>query len=139
MPSRPKLQRLITTLKALTTQELGARAEPLDFVVRRVAMGQTVTSLAEEVARAMGEPASRTWLSWRFNHLAPGAKTRIADARRQAARGPWRAPRHRAEQPWKGPAVLRPAYQDQASKALGRGAGEHDNTGGPRDTIPASQ
>jgi hypothetical protein len=139
MPSRPKLQRLLTALKALTTQELGALAEPLDFVVRRVAMGQTVTALAEEVARAMGEPASRTWLSWRFNHLAPGAKTRIADARRQAARGPWRAPRNCAEQPWKGPEVLRHTYQDQASKALGRGAGDHDNSGRSRDDVPAPQ
>jgi hypothetical protein len=82
MASRPKLQRLITTLKQLAVEELGEHAEPIDLVVRRVAAGQTVTSLAHEVAERMGELASRSWLSWRFNHLSSRAKGRIAAARR---------------------------------------------------------
>jgi hypothetical protein len=139
MPSRPKLQRLMTALKALTSEELGAHAEPLDFVVRRVARGQTVTALAEEVARAMGEPASRTWLSWRFNHLAPEAKSRIADARRQATRGRWRPPRNGNAQSLKGSEALPPNDQGRASEAHGRAAGGNDNTGRPRDSVPAPQ
>ena len=86
MGSRPKLKRLIVTLTELAKQELGELAEPVDFVVGRVSTGQTVTDLAHEVAAVMGEPASRSWLSWRFNHLSPQAKERIADARRNAAR-----------------------------------------------------
>ena len=87
MGSRPKLQRLITTLKELASAEMGEHAEPIDFVVQRVGMGQTVTALAHEVAIAMAEPASRSWLSWRFNRLTPSAKQRIADARRQTTVG----------------------------------------------------
>lgn len=85
MGSRPKLKRLIVTLTELAKQELGELAEPIDFVVGRVSSGQTVTDLAHEVAAIMGEPASRSWLSWRFNHLSPQAKERIALARRNAA------------------------------------------------------
>jgi hypothetical protein len=85
MGSRPKLNRLIATLTELAKQELGELAEPVDFVVQRISTGQTVTNLAQEVAEVMGEPASRSWLSWRFNHLSPQAKERIAHARRNAA------------------------------------------------------
>lgn len=81
MASRPKLKRLIMTLEDLVVKELPEGAEPIDLVVERVAGGQTVTSLAREVAEAMGEPASRSWLSWRFNHLTREAKERIAAAR----------------------------------------------------------
>ena len=86
MASRPKLQRLVVTLKKLAADELGAHAEPIDYVVLRIASGQSVTALAHEVAAEMGEAASRSWMSWRFNHLAPGAKERIAKARHEAAR-----------------------------------------------------
>ena len=85
MASRPKLQRLMATLRELTVQELGEDAHPVDFVVKRVAEGQTVTSLADEVTKAMSEPVSRSWLSWRFNHLTHDAKGRIAAAREHAA------------------------------------------------------
>jgi hypothetical protein len=85
MASRRKVQRLIATLKELAIEELGQGAEPIDFVVQRVSSGQTVTALAHDVASAMGEPASRSWLSWRFNHLTPGAKERIAAARYASA------------------------------------------------------
>lgn len=81
MASRPKLHRLIATLKELAVEELGEKAEPIDLVVRRVAAGQTVTALAHEVATAMGEPVSRSWLSWRFNRLTHDAKGRITAAR----------------------------------------------------------
>ena len=86
MASRPKLQRLIMTLKELAAEELGPHAEPIDYVVQRISVGQSVTALAHEVAAEMDEPASRSWMSWRFNHLAPGAKERIAKARHEAAR-----------------------------------------------------
>lgn len=82
MASRPKLRRMIATLKEMAVKELGERAEPIDFVVLRVASGQKMTVLAQEVAEAMGEPASRSWLSWRLNHLTPEAKGLIAAARR---------------------------------------------------------
>ena len=85
MGSRPKLKRLIVTLTELAKQELGELAEPVDFVAQRVSTGQTVTDLAQEVAEVMGESASRSWLSWRFNHLSPQAKERIASARRNAS------------------------------------------------------
>jgi hypothetical protein len=85
MPSRPKLQLLIATLTKLAVEQLGEHANPVDFVAHRVAGGQTITSLANEVAKAMGEPASRSWLSWRFNHLTPNAKERIAAARHAPA------------------------------------------------------
>jgi hypothetical protein len=81
MASRPKLRRMIATLKEMAVEELGEGAEPIDFVVLRVARGQNITVLAEEVAQAMGEPASRSWLSWRFNRLTPQAKGLIAAAR----------------------------------------------------------
>jgi hypothetical protein len=86
MASRPKLQRLIRTLKELAAAELGESAEPVDFIVQRLCRGQSVTALAVEVAEAMGEPASRSWLSWRFNHLTPDAKGRLAVARGGAKR-----------------------------------------------------
>ena len=82
MASRPKLQRLIMTLKEMAADEFGRHAEPIDLVVGRIAAGQTVTTLAREVAKAMGEPVSRSWLSWRFNHLTPSAMERMASARR---------------------------------------------------------
>jgi uncharacterized protein (DUF2237 family) len=85
MASRPKLQRMITTVKELAAAELGQSAEPVDFIVHRICSGQSVTALALDVAEAMGEPASRSWLSWRFNHLTPDAKERLAAARGKAA------------------------------------------------------
>jgi hypothetical protein len=86
MASRPKLQRLIMTRKELAAEELGQSAEPIDFIVVRLCSGQSVSALALEVAAAMGEPASRSWLSWRFNHLTPNAKERLANARCEATR-----------------------------------------------------
>lgn len=83
MASRPKLRRMIATLKVMAVQELGADAEPIDFVVLRVTKGQKMRVLAQQVAEAMGEPVSRSWLSWRLNRLTPEAKKRIASARRR--------------------------------------------------------
>jgi hypothetical protein len=83
MASRPKLRRMIATLKVMAVQELGAGAEPIDFVVLRVTRGQKMRVLAQQLAEAMGEPVSRSWLSWRLNRLTPEAKKRIASARRR--------------------------------------------------------
>jgi hypothetical protein len=135
MGSRPKLQRLIRTLKALATDKVGEHAEPIDFVVLRIAQGQTVTTMAREVAEAMGESASRSWLSWRINHLTPDAKERIAGARHVAgvvATSPSGKfgtdivpPRSATE-----PTSLRTPVQVDA---------DNDNTGRPRGSVPAPQ
>ncbi len=90
MASRPKLARLLLTLKRMAEAEIGEGAEPIDFIEARVAGGQTVTDLAKEVQKEMNEPASRGWLSWRFNALptpdgTPTAKQRLAVARKEAA------------------------------------------------------
>ncbi|SRR5581483_9815347 len=92
MASNPKKRRMLAVLTQMTRAELGEHADPLDFVVQWIASGQTVTSLAAEISRAMGEPASRNWISSSINRLptTPGkatAKERIARARRQAAFG----------------------------------------------------
>ena len=85
MASRPKEQRLVTVLKRLAVGQLGEGAEPIDLVVHRVASGQTITAFAKDVAAAMGEDASRAWISWICNRLTPDAKARIAAARKEAA------------------------------------------------------
>ena len=135
MGSRPKLQRLTNTLKALAADNLGEYAEPIDFIVLRVAQGQTVSSLAREVADAMGESASRSWLSWRFNHLVPDAKERIASARR--ARGvrtiasSGEASTGAMVPPWSGePTAIRTAVQVES---------ENDHTRRLRGSDPAHQ
>src|SRR5687767_9809653 len=83
MASRPKLRRMIATLRKMAVEEIGEGAEPIDFVVLRVSRGQNITLLTAEVSKAMGEPVSRSWLSWRLNRLTPKAKRRIAAARRR--------------------------------------------------------
>jgi cell division septum initiation protein DivIVA len=85
MASRPKEQRLRAVLEKLAAKELGEGAEPIDLIVQRVANGQTVTAFAKEVAKAMGEEASRSWISWVCNRITPDAKARIAAARKDAA------------------------------------------------------
>jgi hypothetical protein len=100
-------------------------------------MGQTLTALALEVEVAMGEPASRSWLSWRFNHLTARAKERIADARCNAAPAFVQSVLDCHRDP--APSAEIPMASDDArlTRAQGPAAGEGENGAAPRDLGPA--
>jgi hypothetical protein len=85
MASRPKEQRLKALLEQMADSELGEGAGGFDLVCARIAGGQTVTSLALELEQAMGESASRKWISFVINRWGTDAKERLTEARRQAA------------------------------------------------------
>lgn len=133
MAGRPKTQRLLRTLKQLACEELGDGAEPIDFVIYQVSMGRSLTALAHEVTECMGEPVSRSWLSWRVNRLTPMAKVRIADARQRATR---RRTAGAATQTTETPG---PRGQGRSNRSDDCAAAGKNNNRRTRGTIPASE
>lgn len=85
MASRPRRTALIAKLTKLAAEEIGADASPLDYLCAQLAHGALFSELAQFLAAEMNHPVSRTFLSMTAHQLAPDAKQRIADARREGA------------------------------------------------------
>ena len=85
MASRPRRTALIAKLTELAVEEIATDASPLDYLCAQLAHGALFSELAHFLAEQMGQPVSRTFLSMTAHQLAPDAKQRIADARREGA------------------------------------------------------
>ncbi len=85
MAARPKERKLKATLTTLAKRDLGNDATSTDWVVSKIESGVTVTALAKALEVEMGESCSRGWVSSVLNRLSPDAKTRIQEARKEAA------------------------------------------------------
>jgi hypothetical protein len=81
MAARSKHRRVLSALASRAHNLLGGSATPLDYVLYWVEKRRFLSRLAEDLAREMGEPLSRTFLSHVAQRLTPDARQQIAVAR----------------------------------------------------------
>ena len=88
MASQPLRRALEWALQGRAEARLGPGATALDYVELWLTSGKTFRLLSQDVAKELGRPLSRNFVSFVCNRLAIDARDRILAARRAAAHSP---------------------------------------------------
>ena len=85
MPGQPKKWAVIEALGTLAVEELGEGATALDFVCEHIESGARMAPLQKRVEELVGFTFTPEFFSGLLRKLEPGARDRIAQARKDAA------------------------------------------------------